>query len=66
MTTTHASHLFGKYLDPLIAIGLGTISYYIYERRHRATQGYQTLLLTRQSNKKGISTNEKSSQSKLN
>lgn len=36
MTVYHAPHLFGKYLDPLVAIGLGTVSYYIYEKRHRS------------------------------
>lgn len=46
MTIINAPHLFGKYWDPLIAIGLGTASYYIYERRHR-TANSQTLLLTK-------------------
>ncbi len=49
MTAFHASHLFGKYLDPLIAIGLGTASYYIYEKRHRNNN--QTLLLTKSAKK---------------
>lgn len=53
MTIVHAPYLFGRFWDLLIAIGLGTISYYIYEKRHRSSNNKnQILLLTKPSKNK--------------
>lgn len=58
MTTVYAPYLFGKVWDPLIAIGLGTVSYYIYEKRHRSSNNKnQTLLLNKPSNNKNYKYN---------
>ncbi|CCK71848.1 Nce101p KNAG_0I00570 [Huiozyma naganishii CBS 8797] len=55
--TKHAPYLLGRIWDPIVAICIGTTSYYVFERRRLSiaskTGGSTTVLLSRSNHTEG-------------